>query len=55
VVAETHSGFVLRRAYETGGRGDVRYYVFEDGAVHAEIDPKLFKREIVAMVGVDTL
>jgi hypothetical protein len=56
VVAETHSGFVLRRVYETKSKGDVRYYIFEDGAVHTEIkDSKLFKREIAAMVGVDML
>ncbi len=55
VVAETHSGFVLRRVYETKSKGDVRYYIFEDGTVYTEIDPKLFKREIAAMVGVDML
>jgi hypothetical protein len=56
VVAETHSGFVLRRVYETKSKGDVQYYIFEDGAVHTEIkDSKLFKREIAAMVGVDML
>jgi energy-coupling factor transporter ATP-binding protein EcfA2 len=55
VVAETHSGFVLRRVYETKSKGDVRYYIFKDGAVYTEIDPKLFKREIAAMVGVDML
>jgi hypothetical protein len=56
IVAETHSGFVLRRVYETKSKGDVRYYIFEDGAVHTEIkDSKLFKREIAAMVGVDML
>jgi hypothetical protein len=55
VVVETHSGFVLRRVYETKSKGDVRYYIFENGAVYTEIDPKLFKREIAAMVGVDML
>jgi energy-coupling factor transporter ATP-binding protein EcfA2 len=55
VVAETHSGFVLRRVYETKSKGDVRYYIFKNGAVYTEIDPKLFKREIAAMVGVDML
>ena len=55
VVAETHSGFVLRRVYETKSKGDVRYYIFKDGAVYTEIDPKLFKREIAAVVGVDML
>jgi len=55
VVAETHSGFVLRRVYETKSKGDVRYYIFENGAVYTEIDPKLFKREIAAMIGVDML
>jgi energy-coupling factor transporter ATP-binding protein EcfA2 len=56
VVAETHSGFVLRRVYEIKSKGDVRYYIFEDGAVYTEIkDSKLFKREIAAMVGVDML
>jgi energy-coupling factor transporter ATP-binding protein EcfA2 len=55
VVAETHSGFVLRRVYETKSKGDVRYYIFQDGTVYTEIDPKLFKREIAAMVGVDML
>jgi energy-coupling factor transporter ATP-binding protein EcfA2 len=55
VVAETHSGFVLRRVYETKSKGDVQYYIFEDGAVHTEIDPKLFKREIAAMIGVNML
>ena len=56
VVAETHSGFVLRRVYETKSKGDVRYYILEDGAVYTEIkDSKLFKREIAAMVGVDML
>ena len=56
VVAETHSGFVLRRAYETMSKGDVRYYIFEDGAVYTEIkDSKLFRREIAAMAGVDML
>ena len=55
VVAETHSGFVLRRVYETKSKGDVQYYIFEDGTVYTEIDPKLFKREIAAMVGVDML
>jgi len=55
VVAETHSGFVLRRVYETKSKGDVRYYIFKDGAVYTEIDPKLFIREIAAMVGVDML
>ena len=56
VVAETHSGFVLRRVYEIKSKGDVRYYIFEDGAVYTEIkDSKLFKREIAAMIGVDML
>jgi len=55
VVAETHSGFVLRRVYETKSKGDVQYYIFKNGAVYTEIDPKLFKREIAAMVGVDML
>jgi len=55
VVAETHSGFVLRRVYETKSKGDVQYYIFEDGAVYTEIDPKLFKREIAAMIGVNML
>ena len=55
VEAETHSGFVLRRVYEAKSKGDVRYYIFKDGAVYTEIDPKLFKREIAAMVGVDML
>jgi len=56
VVAETHSGFVLRRVYETKSKGNVRYYIFEDGAVYTEIkDSKLFKREIAAMVGVNML
>ncbi len=56
VVAETHSGFVLGRVYETKSKGDVRYYIFEDGTVYTEIkDSKLFKREIAAMVGVDML
>jgi energy-coupling factor transporter ATP-binding protein EcfA2 len=56
VVAETHSGFVLRRVHETSSRGDVRYYIFEDGAVHAEIkDSKLFRRELAAIAGVDML
>ncbi len=56
VVAETHSGFVLRRVYETKSKGDVRYYIFEDGAVHTEIkDSKLFKREIASMIGVNML
>jgi len=55
VVAETHSGFVLRRVYETKSKGDVRYYIFKDGVVYTEIDPKLFIREIAAMVGVDML
>jgi predicted ATPase len=55
VVAETHSGFVLRRVYETKSKGDVQYYIFEDGTVYTEIDPKLFKREIAAMIGVNML
>jgi hypothetical protein len=55
VVAETHSGFVLRRVYETKSKGDVQYYIFKNGAVYTEIDPNLFKREIAAMVGVDML
>lgn len=55
VIAETHSGFVLRRVYETKSKGDVQYYIFEDGTVYTEIDPKLFKREIAAMVGVNML
>jgi len=56
VVAETHSGFVLKRVYETRSKGDVRYYIFEDGAVYTEIkDSKLFRREIAAMAGVDML
>jgi len=56
VVAETHSGFVLRRVYETKSKGDMWYYIFEDGTVYTEIkDSKLFKREIAAMVGVDML
>jgi len=33
----------------------VQYYIFKDGTVYTEIDPKLFKREIAAMVGVDML
>jgi len=37
-------------------KGDVRYYIFEDGAVYTEIkDSKLFRREIAAMAGVDML
>jgi energy-coupling factor transporter ATP-binding protein EcfA2 len=55
VVAETHSGFVLRRVYETKSKGDVQYYIFEDGTIYTEIDPKLFKREIAAMIGVNML
>jgi hypothetical protein len=55
VVAETHSGFVLRRVYETKIKGDVQYYIFKNGTVYTEIDPKLFKREIAAMIGVDML
>jgi hypothetical protein len=52
-VAETHSGFALRRAYETRDKGDVRYYVFKDGTVHTELDPNLFK--VAATSGVDKL
>jgi len=54
-VAETHSGFVLRRAYETRDSGDVRYYVFKDGTVHTELNPSLFKEEIAATPGADKL
>jgi len=56
IVAETHSGFTLRRVYETRSRGDARYYIFEDGTVYTEIkDSRLFRRELAAIAGVDML